>query len=1468
MARETRRVSHRPRRDAGRLVALTLCVVFALIGAVPLALGALVRAAAVREWAAREVSALLARELGFDARFDVRVHLWPVELSLSEITVDASDGGAPFLAVERASLRPRLFSLLAGELHAGEVEIVAPRVRAVVKGGELANLALSLPEGGPSRSASAPAPFTSVSITDARLEVTLDGAAAVAEEVDLDVSAEPDGALEVAVRTGRALVTRVHPTPGREAEEDMVDEDAICRLEARARVEAGSVLVRRLALLGSVDLDPDPGTRPSCSLPARDWRALELRASALRVTLPDEGAPAVRGHVRARIPAGIAHRFVDLPYASGSLLVDADVSRDEKDALPEVRGSIHADDAGIDGKLLARDLDASVSIAGGVVHLADLDVRWADGQVRIAEVELEPLAPGKRLMARGVEIHGVEFTGLLRDLSIHPRAHVTWTLAEGRAEHFGGTLDPLRLEGPLALKTRDFEVFDRPVVDPTRRHMVGVREAALRGTFIVRPNTILLSRFSIDTPRSHLTTTVDLDLREIADIEVFAGSVVDLADISPVAGVTLGGKLSLAAKSRGPFSVPDVDGTIGVEGFTLAGFSVGDIESAKVGFVPLVLTLEGARLRKGQSRLTAPAVRVAFDEGADVSVDADVDTREAPGLSIRDLLSVFKFDKDPRFEEIEGVAAGTARVRYALGGREDRCGGGYLKVATRMDLERVRLFSERYDRGRLDLDFEWDDQEAGDAGMNVDVRSAALHKGDGTVLANATIRHGARVSGSILGTGLPLDRVDALGPLGKQIDGQASFVATLSGTLDALESVADVTVSRVRIGPDTLPPSRLRVAMESVPPKPGPPGRTRCGGPRRAPFDPAELARDLSDGQFRSSGQLFDGQVVLDDVRFTRQRSKVVAGRVSLRRLDLGTLSNLLPGVAFAAARPSGALAATIDVRRLPLERLGEADVAVDLTELTVARGESRATLTGTRGPLRLAGDELTVPGLHARLRTGSGLAASVLAEGSVRRVATSPELDLGVALEPLELGALVGELEDVARASGSLSAALRVTGPAAAPAFAGSARLRGGEIDLKSPRLAIDGIEIDAEAAGGEVRVTRAVANVGAGKVAMKARVPIRGLSLGELTASITARGVNVPVAEGVELTSDADLAVTYDPAAKDEDGVPLAPLFEGTVALTSFSYTRPISLNVDLGRLAGKAQRTEVEATSPDRAALRFRVSLVSPRPLRFSNNLFDMQLAVDDPGLLLSGTSREFGARGRLRVLEDSKLRLRNHEFEVREGAVRFDDPDRIAPTVDLRAVTEYRRYASTAPTGAEAASEPGSGGAAGAATAGQWRITLHAQGDVDDLKVDFTSDPPLGQEDIVLLLTFGTTRAELDRGLATSLGETVGLEALSALTGADKAVKTIVPIIDDFRLGTAYSSRSGRVEPTVTLGKRVTDDVRATVTTGLSESREVRSSVEWRLNRKMSVLGSYDNANDASSSSVGNVGADLRLRLEFE
>jgi translocation and assembly module TamB len=195
------------------------------------------------------------------------------------------------------------------------------------------------------------------------------------------------------------------------------------------------------------------------------------------------------------------------------------------------------------------------------------------------------------------------------------------------------------------------------------------------------------------------------------------------------------------------------------------------------------------------------------------------------------------------------------------------------------------------------------------------------------------------------------------------------------------------------------------------------------------------------------------------------------------------------------------------------------------------------------------------------------------------------------------------------------------------------------------------------------------------------------------------------------------------------------------------------------------------------------------------------------------------------------------------------------------VDVTAVTEYRRYggsmdASSAPTSSSLPS-----------TSGEWKVSMHAHGDAETLRIDLSSQPQLSQDDIFLLLTLGVTRAELDQVQSSALGESVALQALGALTGADQVVTEAIPVIDEFRLG-SLSSRSGRSEPAVTIGKRLSERIRAFVTSGLSESRDVRSNVEVKINRKVSIEGSYDNVNDISSSTLGNLGADIRWRMDFQ
>src|SRR5690606_33303533 len=205
------------------------------------------------------------------------------------------------------------------------------------------------------------------------------------------------------------------------------------------------------------------------------------------------------------------------------------------------------------------------------------------------------------------------------------------------------------------------------------------------------------------------------------------------------------------------------------------------------------------------------------------------------------------------------------------------------------------------------------------------------------------------------------------------------------------------------------------------------------------------------------------------------------------------------------------------------------------------------------------------------------------------------------------------------------------------------------------------------------------------------------------------------------------------------------------------------------------------------------------------------------------------------------------FRNADFAVRDGTIVFASANEIDPRFDVTATTQIVR----ADVGRS-----------------MWRIFLRAHGTMDAFQLDATSEPSLTQQDIALLLTIGMTGAEAQSVQANAFSG-AALEALSAVTGVDDELTSALGVIDDISLTTAYHPVTNRPEPQVTVSKRLSDQVRLRASTGLaSETRDVNAALQWRLGQQTSVELQYDNIDRESASSFGNVGVDMRWRLEFE
>lgn len=1488
----------RRRRDWGRALARILCVLLALVGLVPFGATVVLRSAWARTWAATKTEALLAGQ-GITARYQIALHVWPLAVELDALRIDSTDGGAPLLESERVRIRPRLFALLAGKFAIDQVELDGPKVRAVVRDGALANLTLKS-SGTSTEKPKWPdrAPFNAIALTDAALDLAIDETRVSARALDLDVTADTDPAtpgatFEVALRVGQAEVHRPRATPDGHV---AFDDDALCSVEGRVRVEQTQVLVRRFEGSGAADLDAREGTTPSCDLPADDKRRVEVSLGHLHVAYPVDGAvPPIDGHVRLRLPVGIAERAASLPETDGWIGVEADVRYAPGSKLPDLTGTVEAHDVRLAQYSFAKELHSQIAIHDNKIQSPTTTLKFADGNITLSDTVIDPFAKGARLEKTRLDVAGVSFTALMRDLGVHPHSWVGWDIRELHSGTFSGTFVPLKLDGDFTAKTFNFGVYDRAADDRTRERVFGFSEAQLAAHVAIRSTALEFLSVHAGLPHSH----IDGGFCSIGfhnDLKVDVPTMVaDLEDLSPIGPVVMRGKIDATAKVSGMFNRPEPEGDIkSVAGLVVGDIGFGDLSSGHVKVDVLTPEVEftGIHAKRRESAYEVPTATLRFGKGLAVNA-----VGQSASFDLRDLLSMFDMDTDPRFDGLDAKLATRATVHVALGGDEDPCGSGFLAVDARSHLTNVGLYGERFAQGDADVSLRWVDRQQGIAGADVDLRSFVLDKvqpptgtragATGTVLGSANIRRGGALSGNVILQNVPLSRVDALGTFASQVDGAVSGVAHVTGDMDTFHPGAGFTanmqldVAGMRVRQVPLAPSHLDVRLTQRFPAPTRvAGHTKCGAPYEPPFDKAAfLADTASHGEWTVDGSLLGNTVTLSNVVLTRAKAPHLSGRASLRGVDLGVLGRIATsrkpdaeegdGQAAPGAALGGQLWAEVMADDIPFEQPALARAKVVLGPTVVSRGGQKATLKPPATPLMLAGDVLSLPPLEVTLDTPEGFQGGFVLTGRVDRVSSDPALALDARLDPVDLAVLQKFFPKIDRAVGSVSGDVKVTGRAAAPAIAGELHAKADDLEVHGLPGAITDLDVTVKASATELNATGAAKFAG-GTVALQGSLPIHGFELGALDSHITARGLRMTPADGVSTTFDADLELAYDPNAVATDGSAL-PRLTGDVTLDSFDYTRAISLTTDLSQLGARAKRTQVDAYDPALDVLGLDVRVRSRRPLVLKNNLVEVQLSIDSGSVEITGTNQRLGLRGALKTLNGGRFHFQSSDFDVRQGLVRFDDATRIDPNVDITAVTEYRRYTDST---AGAAAGVGSGGGNTASSTGStrggalWRITLHAYGDADNLRVDMTSEPSLSQEDIVLLLAVGMTRAELDQLQASSIGASIALNYLGAASGADRALKQALPVIDDFRFGSAYSTATGKTEPQLTIGKRLTNDVRASVTAGLSEDRELRSNIEWRLNNRLSVQGSYDNINDVSSSALGNLGVDLRWRLEFE
>jgi translocation and assembly module TamB len=1132
----------------------------------------------------------------------------------------------------------------------------------------------------------------------------------------------------------------------------------------------------------------------------------------------------------AGLPLGL-----DLPPVSGHVALSLKISGQGRDV--RATGSLHGDNPLLDGFGFGTiDLNLEVTRAGIKLLKGSRGRVVQDGGLVLLEgkVGFGPSVP----LEVSADIKHLDFHKLMAQLGVTDDCLVNWQLRGGFK--LAGTAVPVDVTGPIWAESTHFQALDGPWHDPNSSEVIGTPPGRVNGRVAVRPDALRFENLHARLPHSEMHVNVHVGFVDKIGVTARSDNF-DLRDATSLVGLPVGGHGGFTLDVGGTYDKTTLTGTLDLSDFALDEYRVGHLRThADLEKEGLAVRFRETDVRKNDSHYVIDDMLLDFTRGFAIDAKARFEK-----LALADFYHSVGLDKDPVFAPYQGHLRGAATVRYTRGFPGD-APSGTLTVGTELDVLDARLHEVSFQAGRLEAQWLWERIDQGTRGARLDVHNLRLVRGNGSLIARGRMDPGGMLRMTLFGERLGLSSLEPLMKSGIDLAGELSLAGTLRGTPWVPEAQLDLALSGVRLNKRGLGDGSLKLytthrddpwlARAAQIDADGASLDEPCVRARRAVAhanwagsNAGPAGVKLPPAAILLCGNVFGGRVDLD-VAVGSDPRLPLRGGIDFRDIPPAWL---LPDPPTREASVFGTVSGHID---LADGFATEPDTLVGTMSLSSLRfGRDQAWLESD-GPLRVA---LTGQGLRVeRARfSGRGTKLRLSGSGSLRR-------GLGLELEgTFDLAVLPSLWPEVSQASGLLDLSVKVTGDVNDPSVFGHAHFDDGSLMLARYAQPLDELSARFSFSEHEILLDELRAVLAGGEVRAHGSAAISAQEIGRYELFLTARDVALEPMPGVEIAFSAD--------TKLQGGRGLRiPELTGSVRLLRAVYKRPFSLGI-AERLTGlsQAKRTVRDSYDPRKDHIAFDLRILDEAPIKVTNNLITAEFAVEDSEqpFRIVGTDQRTGVLGTLALTRGTMV-FRNATFLMESGTVTFLDETRLRPRLDVQARTEFRRTADN--------------------TGARWLITLHAYGETENLKLDTTSDPALAREDIALLLTVGMTRAEAARLNTTALTQGAALEALASVTGVDREVKKALPVIDDFAVTSAYSPRTNKTEPQVVVGKRLSDRVRATATTGLTADSNFKTGVQWRLNNQTSVEAGYDNIQTTTSSQFGNVGLDLRWRLEFD
>jgi translocation and assembly module TamB len=1149
--------------------------------------------------------------------------------------------------------------------------------------------------------------------------------------------------------------------------------------------------------------------------------------------------PFAHGRYRGKVKLGtdlgrlaLLPHGLSLPPVTGRVGLDMHV--EGTGSRYHARGSVHADNPTMDGFGFGI-LDLNVDVTPEELELLPGSQGKVPGDGGIVKMQGQMALTGSMPIEVKADVKALELHKLMAMLDVTQDCLVNWLLQGGF--NIKGTLSPVDISGPIWADHLAFKALTSAWHDPAAEEVIGTPPGRVSGRVAIRPDALRFENLHGRLPHSDMMVTVHVGFTDQLSVTARSDHL-DLRDATGLMGMPMTGVGAFSLDVGGTYDNTTLTGTLDLQDFSLDGYRLGHMRtSAVLEKDGVAVRFVDTRVEKNDSRYVIDDLFLDFSEAFSIDGSAHIDK-----LALADFYHTFAIENDPDFAPYQGQVRGSARARYTLGFPGDDA-DGTLRVDTELTVDELSAHGQKFERGRLEGAWIWKHIAQGTRGARLELTELALKKGQGSVHARGTMDYGGALAMTVFGEELMARDFELVREPGVDVNGEVNFVGTLRGSPWVPELALDVDLVGASFGDRSLDDARfvLRTshredpwvqAALTLPPNSEEP----CIEARKA----LAVATWRGDAPPAGSPPLPPRGVMLCGSGFQKHVAfdmllgvapdLPARGQVVFKDLPM---SWVVPRATRGAPPVRGGLTGRVDLSDGNLAAPDSLVGQVEVDRITLGQ---ETTWLQSDGPVRVA-----LTGQGARV-----VRARFMGHGSALEVTGGASFTSGLRTHvagQFDMAMLSALVPTVVRSSGVMKLDVNVTGPTKDPSIYGRAQLSDGSLLVRGFNYPLEHVTGSVSFSEREVLLEALELTALGGKVRLHGSATVKGQALERYELFIDANAINYAPSEGIELAFSADTKLAWDKGAR-------VPLLSGTVRLHRARYTRPFSLGIT-ERLSGfsQAKRVYRDTYDPDKDNLAFDLRVLDDAPVRVANNLLNAELTIEDSEqpFRIVGTDQRMGVLGTLELARGT-LTFRNSEFVIEEGTVDFIDEHRVRPRLDIHARTEFRRTAD--------------------ASGSRWWISLHASGEVDNLKLETSSEPALAQEDIALLLTVGLTRAEAERLGTGELTQGAALEALATVTGVDREVKKALPVIDDFAVTSAYSARSNRTEPQVVVGKRLGDKLRATATTGLTAESNFKTGVEWRFDDQTSIEAGYDNVQTTTSSQLGNVGVDLRWRLEFD